>query len=98
MDAATGEDQLVIKKKLLNSLERYFYLVCFGAYCRSEGSDHHIIIFIIYRLDVISGPTNFQKSFASWLGERSFLEEMVENGIKVWEEMTFFSLNMTLPA
>merc|ERR1711902_360795 len=80
MDAATGEDQLVIKKKLLNSLERYFYLVCFGAYCRSEG------------------PTNFQKSFVSWLGERSFLEEMVENGIKVWEEMTFFSLNMTLPA
>jgi len=80
MDAATGEDQLVIKKKLLNSLERYFYLVCFGAYCRSEG------------------PANFQKTFASWLGERSFLEEMVENGIKVWEEMTFFSLNMTLPA
>ena len=98
MDAATGEDQLVIKKKLLNSLERYFYLVCFGAYCRSEGgisrSDHDTN----YNVVVISGPTNFQKTFASWLGERSFLEEMVENGIKVWEEMTFFSLNMTLPA
>jgi len=80
MDAAAGEDQVALKKKLLNSLERYFYLVCFGAYCRTEGT------------------TNFQKSFTSWLGERSFLEEMVENGIKVWEEMTFFSLNMTLPA
>jgi len=80
MDAATGDDQVALKKKLLNSLERYFYLVCFGAYCRIEG------------------PTNFQKSFVSWLAERSFLEEMVENGIKVWEEMTFFSLNMTLPA
>ena len=42
MDAATGEDQLVIKKKLLNSLERYFYLVCFGAYCRSEGFDQYL--------------------------------------------------------
>ena len=38
MDAASGDEQLLLKKKLLNSLERYFYLVCFGAYCRLEGN------------------------------------------------------------
>jgi len=80
MDAASGDEQILLKKKLLNSLERYFYLVCFGAYCRLEGVN------------------NFEKSFASWLSERPFIAEMVENGIRVWEEMTFFSLNMTLPA
>ena len=37
MDAASGEEQMVLKKRLLNYLERYFYLVCFGAYCRQEG-------------------------------------------------------------
>ena len=37
MDATSGEEQMVLKKKLLNYLERYFYLVCFGAYCRQEG-------------------------------------------------------------
>ena len=40
MDAASGEEQIVLKKKLLNFLERYFYLVCFGAYCRMEGEEH----------------------------------------------------------
>jgi len=80
MDAASGEEQVLLKKKLLNSLERYFYLVCFGAYCRLEGVN------------------NFQKSFTSWLAERPYIAEMVENGIRVWEEMTFFSLTMTLPA
>ena len=38
MDATSGEEQMVLKKRLLNYLERYFYLVCFGAYCRQEGS------------------------------------------------------------
>jgi len=80
MDASSGDEQLALKKNLLNSLERYFYLVCFGAYCRLEGVN------------------NFQKTFVSWLSERSYIAEMVENGIRVWEEMTFFSLNMTLPA
>jgi len=80
MDAASGDDQVVLKRKLLNGLERYFYLVCFGAYCRQEG------------------PTQFKNSFASWLAERSFIADMVENGIRVWEQMTFFSLSMTLPA
>eukprot|EP00092_Neocalanus_flemingeri_P032118 GFUD01034909.1.p1 GENE.GFUD01034909.1~~GFUD01034909.1.p1 ORF type:complete len:276 (+),score=85.84 GFUD01034909.1:166-993(+) len=80
MDAASGEEQILLKRKLLNSLERYFYLVCFGAYCRQEGT------------------TNFKNSFASWLAERSFIADMVENGIRVWEQMTFFSLSMTLPA
>ena len=51
-------------------------------------------LFIFYCL----GVNNFSKSFASWLSERAYISEMVENGIKVWEEMTFFSLNMTLPA
>ena len=37
MDVASGEEQMVLKKRLLNYLERYFYLVCFGAYCRQEG-------------------------------------------------------------
>ena len=37
MDASSGDEQLALKKNLLNSLERYFYLVCFGAYCRLEG-------------------------------------------------------------
>ena len=41
MDAAAGEEQVALKKKLLNSLERYFYLVCFGAYCRAEGNPGH---------------------------------------------------------
>ena len=41
MDAASGDEQLLLKKKLLNSLERYFYLVCFGAYCRLEGIKMH---------------------------------------------------------
>ena len=40
MEAAGGEEQIVLKKKLLNFLERYFYLVCFGAYCRMEGEVH----------------------------------------------------------
>jgi len=80
MDAATGEEQIVLKKKLLNGLERYLYVVCFGAYCRQEG------------------PSKFKNSFASWLAERSAIAEMVENGIRVWEQMTFFSLTMTLPA
>jgi len=80
MDAASGDEQLLLKKKLLNSLERYFYLVCFGAYCRLEGVN------------------KFEKSFTAWLSERPYIAEMVENGIRVWEEMTFFSLNMTLPA
>ena len=47
---------------------------------------------------LVPGVNNFEKSFASWLSERAFIAEMVENGIRVWEEMTFFSLNMTLPA
>ena len=80
MDAAAGEEQVVIKRRLLNCLERYFYLVCFGAYCRLEGE------------------AGFKTSFASWVKERPFLDEMVENGVRVWEQMTFFSLNMTLPA
>jgi len=80
MDAATGDEQVALKRKLLGSLERYLYLVCFGAYCRMEG------------------PTKFKNSFSSWLAERSFIADMVENGIRVWEQMTFFSLSMTLPA
>ena len=39
MDATSGEEQMVLKKRLLNYLERYFYLVCFGAYCRQEGGE-----------------------------------------------------------
>ena len=39
MDATSGEEQMVLKKRLLNYLERYFYLVCFGAYCRQEGCE-----------------------------------------------------------
>lgn len=80
MDTASGEEQVLLKRQLLNSLERYFYLVCFGAYCRMEG------------------PTKFKNSFASWLAERGYIADMVENGIRVWEQMTFFSLQMTLPA
>jgi len=80
MDAASGDAQVALKKQLLNSLERYFYLLCFGAYCRKEG------------------PTNFKNTFASWLAERAPIADMVENGIRVWEQMTFFSLSMTLPA
>lgn len=80
MDAASGEEQVLLKRQLLNGLERYFYLVCFGAYCRIEG------------------PTNFKNTFASWLAERGCIADMVENGIRVWEQMTFFSLSMTLPA
>lgn len=80
MESTTGEEQLTMKKRLLNYLERYFYLVCFGAYCRQQG------------------PDNFSKSFVSWLDERKELADMVEKGIRVWEEMTFFSLNMSLPA
>jgi len=80
MDTASGDEQVVLKRQLLNGLERYFYLVCFGAYCRMEG------------------PTNFKNTFASWLAERAPIADMVENGIRVWEQMTFFSLSMTLPA
>merc|ERR1712168_917748 len=80
MVAASGDEQVALKKQLLNSLERYFYLLCFGAYCRKEG------------------PTNFKNTFASWLAERAPIADMVENGIRVWEQMTFFSLSMTLPA
>jgi len=80
MEAAIGEEQEALKKNLLNYIERYFYLVCFGSYCRQEG------------------PGKFKKSFVSWLEERKEIAEMVEKGIRVWEEMTFFSLNMSLPA
>jgi len=80
MEAAQGGEQEATKKTLLNYIERYFYLVCFGAYCRQEG------------------PGKFQKSFVSWLEERKEIAEMVDKGIRVWEEMTFFSLNMSLPA
>ena len=47
MDAASGEEQMVLKKRLLNYLERYFYLVCFGAYCRQEGSENIYLFLII---------------------------------------------------
>ena len=47
---------------------------------------------------LLPGPELFQKTFVSWLEERKELADMVEKGIRVWEEMTFFSLNMTLPA
>merc|ERR1712180_418798 len=80
MDAVSGDEALVLKKKLLNYLERYFYLVCFGGYCRQQG------------------PEKFTKSFVSWLEERKELEDMVEKGIRVWEQITFFSLTMTVPA
>jgi len=80
MDAVSGDEALVLKKKLLNYLERYFYLVCFGGYCRQQG------------------PEKFMKSFVSWLEERKELEDMVEKGIRVWEQITFFSLTMTVPA
>ena len=46
MDAASGEEQMVLKKRLLNYLERYFYLVCFGAYCRQEGGPQ-VMYFVI---------------------------------------------------
>merc|ERR1712066_936941 len=77
MDATSGEEQMVLKKRLLNYLERYFYLVCFGAYCRQEG------------------PELFKKSFVAWLDEKKDIADMVEKGIRVWEEITFFSLNMS---
>merc|ERR1712112_765753 len=80
MDAVSGDEALVFKKKLLNYLERYFYLVCFVGYCRQQG------------------PEKFTKSFVSWLEERKELENMVEKGIRVWEQITFFSLTMTVPA
>jgi hypothetical protein len=80
MDAASGEEQVVLKKRLLNYLERYFYLVCFGTYCRQEG------------------PGHFQKTFVCWLEERKEIADMVARGIRVWEEITFFSLNMSTPA
>ena len=51
-----------------------------------------------WEINSYSGVNNFQKTFVSWLSERSYIAEMVENGSRVWEEMTFFSLNMTLPA
>ena len=105
MDAASGDEQLALKKNLLNSLERYFYLVCFGAYCRLEGRHESLEIIIeksrdrhLREINSYSGVNNFEKTFVSWLSERSYIAEMVENGIRVWEEMTFFSLNMTLPA
>merc|ERR1712037_275215 len=41
MDATSGEEQMMLKKRLLNYLERDFYLVCFGAYCRQEGHSRH---------------------------------------------------------
>lgn len=80
MDAACGDEQLEMKRKLLNYLERYFYLVCFGAYCRQQG------------------PEKFPQTFVSWLEERKEISDMVMKGIRVWEEMTFFSLNMSQPA
>jgi len=80
MDATSGEEQMVLKKRLLNYLERYFYLVCFGAYCRQEG------------------PELFKKPFVAWLDEKKDIADMVEKGIRVWEEITFFSLNMSTPA
>merc|ERR1711962_1987398 len=80
MGAVSGDEALVLKKKLLTYLERYFYLVCFGGYCRQQG------------------PEKFTKSFVSWLEERKELEDMVEKGIRVWEQITFFSLTMTVPA
>jgi hypothetical protein len=80
MDTTSGDEQIEMKRKLLNYLERYFYLVCFGAYCRQQG------------------PENFPKSFVSWLDDRKEIADMVVKGIRVWEEMTFFSLNMSLPA
>jgi len=80
MDAASGEEQIALKKRLLNYLERYFYMVCFGAYCRQEG------------------PELFKKTFVAWLEERKEIADMVEKGIRVWEEITFFSINMTTPA
>ena len=46
MDAASGEEQMMLKKRLLNYLERYFYLVCFGAYCRQEGGPQ-VMYFVI---------------------------------------------------
>ena len=36
----------MLKKRLLNYLERYFYLVCFGAYCRQEGGPQ-VMYFVI---------------------------------------------------
>ena len=47
MDATSGEEQMMLKKRLLNYLERYFYLVCFGAYCRQEGSENIYLFLII---------------------------------------------------
>ena len=34
----------------------------------------------------------------AWLEERKEIADMVEKGIRVWEEITFFSINMTTPA
>jgi len=44
------------------------------------------------------GPQGFSTPWSSWLGERPFLLEMVEAGVRVWKEITFFSLNMSQPA
>lgn len=44
------------------------------------------------------GPGGFKTNFVTWVQERPFLPDMVETGIKVWEEITFFSLSMSLPA
>ena len=54
MDAASGEEQMVLKKRLLNYLERYFYLVAFGAYCRQEGGPQvmHFVIDLNFALFV----------------------------------------------
>ena len=46
----------------------------------------------------LSGPELFKKSFVAWLDEKKDIADMVEKGIRVWEEITFFSLNMSTPA
>ena len=97
MDATSGEEQMVLKKRLLNYLERYFYLVCFGAYCRQEGGPQ-VTLSLISTLLSLSGPELFKKSFVAWLDEKKDIADMVEKGIRVWEEITFFSLNMSTPA
>jgi len=70
-DAANSDD---IKKKTLEAVEIYLYLVCFGCYVRDCGDE------------------DFSKTFTTWFQEKPFISSLIQNGIRCWEDMTFFLL------
>jgi len=50
----------------------------------------HLVCFGSYVREF--GEKAYSKKFTEWLQERPFLAEMIQNGIRFWEDMTFFQL------